>query len=137
MRILNFIGAFVVSFGIAMVGTAVVFTIFNWEMTKAAVYICMFIIIAICMVVYYNFKGNSEGCPKCGKKFAMKEISRKTVGSEATTMDVKQEIRNKKGEVTGTYTQTVPATRFIHDCVDECKYCGFRREVQRDTVYKD
>lgn len=137
MRIFDYIGAFLVSVMIAMIGSAVIFTVFDIEMTKTACYISMFIIVAICMVVYHNFKGNSEGCPKCGKKFAMKEISRKTVGSEATTMDVKQEIRNKKGEVTGTYTQTVPATRFIHDCVDECKYCGFRREVQRDTAYKD
>lgn len=80
---------------------------------------------------------DNTACPKCGKKFSMKEINRKIVAEYATTKDVEQKIRNKKGEVTGTYTQTVPATTYIFDCIDECKFCGHRREVQRSATYRD
>ena len=87
--------------------------------------------------LYYLFKGNAEACPKCGKSFAMKEISRKTVGSRATTMDIKREVKNNKGEVVRTYYEAVPATKYYYDCVDKCKFCGYRRDIQREATYRD
>ena len=39
MRILNSIGAFIASFGIAMVGSAVIFTVFDIEMTDTAIWL--------------------------------------------------------------------------------------------------
>lgn len=93
------------------------------------------VVVAIVIVVIL-LRGNATKCPKCGKAFAMQEIDRKTVSSFATTMDVEHDIRNKKGEKTGSYTQTVPATTYVHDCIDQCKYCGFQRQVRRDTTYK-
>lgn len=97
------------------------------------------IIAAIIVVVGLVIKNDVDNtaCPKCGKKFSMKEISRKTISSYATTMNVEQQIKNARGEVTGTYTQTVPATHYTYDCVDECKFCGFRRNVRREATYRD
>ena len=80
---------------------------------------------------------DNTACPKCGKKLSMKEISRKTTGSCATTMDVRREVKNSKGEVIRTYYEAVPATKYYYDCVDECKFCGHRRYVKREATYRD
>ncbi len=76
-------------------------------------------------------------CPRCGKAFSMKETSRKIISSYATTMKIQQQIKNASGEVVGTCKQTVPATRYLYDCVDECIFCGHRREVRRKAKYND
>ena len=83
------------------------------------------------------FKASDTKCQKCGKAFGMKEISRKNASSRATTVDVKREVKNSKGEVTRTYYESVPATQYFYDCVDECKFCGHRQEVQRQATYRD
>ena len=91
----------------------------------------------ISIIVTTLLKASDTKCPKCGKAFGMKEISRKTVGSRATTMDVERKVKNNKGEVIRTYTESVPATQYIYDCVDECKFCGHRQEVRREATYRD
>lgn len=82
-----------------------------------------------------SFVGTS--CPKCGKKRALVEISRKTVETYETTMDVEQDIRNEYGERKGSYVQSVPATKYIYECVDECKYCGYQTKVRRQETRRD
>ena len=79
------------------------------------------ILFVVVLFIGMGIKGaiDNTACPKCGKKLAMKEISRKTVGSRATTMDVERKVKNNKGEVIRTYTESVPATQYIYDCVDE------------------
>ena len=125
------------AFCAAYLATAALFIIFGWEMSSAALWTCIIILTILFTFLYYLFKGKAEACPKCGKSFAMKEISRKTVGSRATTMDVERKVKNNKGEVIRTYTESVPATQYIYDCVDECKFCGHRRDVQRQATYRD
>ena len=34
-------------------------------------------------------------------------------------------------------TEAVPATRYFYDCVDECKYCGYQRDVRRSTTERN
>ena len=94
---------------------------------------------AVIFIVGLCIKGaiDNTACPKCGKKLSMKEISRKTTGSYATTMDVRREVKNSKGEVIRTYYEAVPATKYYYDCVDECKFCGHRRDVKREITYRD
>lgn len=91
----------------------------------------------ISIVASTMLKASDTKCPKCGKAFGMKEISRKTVGRHATTVDVERKVKNSKGEVVRTYTEAVPATQYFYDCVDECKFCGHRRDVQRNETVRD
>ena len=97
------------------------------------------ILAAVIFIVGLCIKGaiDNTACPKCGKKLSMKEISRKTTGSYATTMDVRREVKNSKGEVIRTYYEAVPATKYYYDCVDECKFCGHRQEVRRQSTLRD
>ena len=106
----------------------------DWEV-NTLVFILGYVVIAIIITIL--MKGKASKCPKCGKTFGMKEISCKTVGSRATTMDVERKVKNNKGEVIRTYTESVPATQYIYDCVDECKFCGHRQEVRREATYRD
>ena len=97
------------------------------------------ILFVVVLFIGMSIKGaiDNTACPKCGKKLSMKEISRKTTGSYATTMDIRREVKNSKGEVIRTYYEAVPATKYYYDCVDECKFCGHRRDVKREATYRD
>lgn len=106
---------------------------FNW----GAIITTVLFVAIIFVILRIQISVDMTTCLKCGKKFAMQEVSRKTINSYATTIDVEQKIKNTRGEVTGTYTQTVPATRYIYACVDECKFCTHRREVTREATYRD
>jgi len=81
----------------------------------------------IALVIYLLI--DADTCPKCKKRFSMIEISRDLRYSQDITMDVEQEIKNNKGEITGKYNQAVPATLYVYDCIYKCKYCGFQKEV--------
>lgn len=94
-------------------------------------------IVAIGIALFVYIRGRLTKCPECGKKFAMIEISRKTVDSRSTTMDIERQVKDSKGNVIRTYLEAVPATKFYYDCVDECKYCGYRRRVSREATYRD
>lgn len=97
------------------------------------------ILFVVVLFVGMGIKGaiDNTACPKCGKKLSMKEISRKTVATYATTMDIERKVRNNRNEVVRTYTEAVPATRYIYQCVDECKFCGHRQEVRRQSTLRD
>lgn len=125
---LKCIGIFVVEFAIIGLGIA---------LDLGA--ICTGVLGAVVLIIALCIKGtiDNTACPKCGKKLAMKEISRKTVSSYATTVDVVRNVKNNKGEVIRTYTEAVPATRYTCDCVDECKFCGHRQNVRRDVTYRN
>ncbi len=81
-------------------------------------------------------RAQATRCPRCGKSFAMREVSRdpSPVSSYDTTTHVGLITRDLKGYVTGTDTRVVPAKAYIYNCVDECKVCGFQREEQRTQV---
>ena len=114
-------------------GIALLAAEFGWEVNTLLV-ILVYIVIAIIIVVL--MKGKASKCPKCGKTFGMEEISRRLVESRASTMDVERRVKNDKGEVIRRYTETVPATIYTYDCVDECKFCGHRQEVRREKKRK-
>ena len=63
----------------------------DWEV-NTMVFILGYVVIAIIITIL--MKGKASKCPKCGKTFGMKEISCKTVGSRATTMDVERKVKN-------------------------------------------
>ena len=118
---------------VILIGVSVLAGIQGWGFLPG------FIVIIILEVVVFSIYNaiRKSACPKCGKKFSMKEISRKEISSYATTMDVERKVTNNKGEVIRTYTEAVPATHYTYDCVDECKFCGFRRDVRREATYRD
>lgn len=78
-------------------------------------------------------------CPRCGRSFAVREVSRdQTPGSVYdTTTHVGLITRDLKGNVTGTDARVVPATAYVYNCVDECKFCGFQKEEQRTQVRRN
>lgn len=97
----------------------------------------LIVAVLIAIVLFFRWRAiRGTACPKCGKMFAMKEISRERASTSATTVDVERKVRDRNGKVIRTYTEAVPATRFVYDCVDECKYCGRRREVQREYTLR-
>lgn len=102
------------------------------------IFFAALIIFTIALIIFAILSwSEATKCPECGKRFAMREIERKAESSYATTKDIEQKIRNNKGEITGRYTQTVPATTYIYNCLDQCKYCGFQRYVNRSKTYRD
>lgn len=103
-------------------------------MTVVYVLIGICVLIGVCAIIYLI---HSTKCAECGKYFAMKEIERNLVSQFRTTVDVEQKVKDKNGNVTGTYTQAVPATVYVYDCVDRCKHCGFQRKVTRRITVRD
>ena len=101
----------------------------------------LLVIVIFIIVLNAVLRAEASKCPKCGKKSAMIEISRIETDSVRTTVDVNREknIKNSSGKTirTETYKEAVPATKYYYDCIDECKYCGYRREVQRSEVERD
>lgn len=129
----KFTWIFIIVFEAVLIGVCVIGALQDWGFWPT--FIVAIIGMAIVFLIF-NYIKNSA-CPKCGKKLSMREISRKTTGSYATTMDVKREVKNSKGEVVRTYYEAVPATKYYYDCVDECKFCGYRRDVKREATYRD
>ena len=102
-----------------------------------------YLIVAIVTITLYVAKkqiipndSNCEKCEKCGKAFSMHEISKKSIGSFETTMDVTRQVKNSTGETISTYEESVPATCYIYECIDECKYCGYQKIVKRNKTYR-
>lgn len=88
---------------------------------------------------YFTYKhACATRCPKCGKAFAMSEISRgqTPVTSYDTAAHMGLFTLDLKGNVTGTDARAVPATAYVYSCVDACRFCGFRKERQRTRVRK-
>ena len=96
------------------------------------------VLILIVVAVFYLIgkRAQATRCPRCGKPFAMHEVSRdpSPVSSYDTTTHVGLITRDLKGYVTGTDTRVVPANAYVYNCVDECMFCGFQREEQRTQV---
>lgn len=111
---------------------------FIWvSMPDEAQIACIIDFIIVYTLLLFLIKGIVERCPECHRLSAMKEISRCTIGEYPTTMDVKREVKNRKGEVVRTYYEAVPATRYVYECIDQCKWCGYRRKARRESTTRD
>ena len=107
---------------------------YDWDV-NTFLFILGYVVLAVIIVIVT--KSISEKCPKCGKGLAMKEISRKVAKTFETTMDVERQVKsNTTGKVIRTYTESVPATKFIYDCVDRCKFCGHTQNVKRENIVR-
>lgn len=93
---------------------------------------CMVIAIMVAMLIV-----RAGACPECRRAFAMKEISSHLIDEYRTTVDVQRTVKNGKGEVIRRYTEAVPATKCVYDCVDECRYCKYQRNVTRQQILQD
>ena len=117
-NVLIFLGSFA---GVTLpVLSAVILTIvFDLE-----VWVGMIIGVIIAIIIGGTFlaiKGIIDDltCPKCAQKFSMREISRETVATYATTIDVERTVRNNRNEIIRRYTEAVPATKYVYLCVEE------------------
>ena len=128
---------------IAIAGVGAVFTtfilieIFEIDILRNGEIACIVTLTIIYVYVFYLLIGYLMRCPKCRRLFAMHEVGRRLVREYASTMDVRREVRNRKGEVIRTYTEAVPATRHVYECIDTCKYCGYQRKVRREDQSRD
>jgi hypothetical protein len=125
---LTFVGAMVAVLAVIGIGLAL-----DLGAVGTGILVVVIFIVGLCIKCAID----NTACPQCGKKFAMKEISRQLVGSRATTMDVTRRVKNSKGEVIRTYTEAVLATLYTYDCIDECRFCGHRQEVRREKKERD
>ena len=119
------------------ISAMLLFEIADLNVSREASIACVVAFTIVYTFLLYLIKGIIERCPECRCLYAMKEIRRHTVGEHVTTVDVRREVRNRKGEVVRTYYEAVPATRYVYACIDECKYCGYRRNVQRELTCRD
>ncbi len=63
-------------------------------------------------------------CYSCKKWNAMKKISTKCIDEKPSVIYKKREIKNSKGEVLKTWTDSVPATIYYYQIHRKCKHCG-------------
>ena len=128
----KFMLIFIIVLYVVLIGVIVIGALQDWGFLPTFIVAIVGILIGF---LIFNFIKKSA-CPNCGKKFSMREISRKITDSYDTTMDVERQVKNNKGEVIRTYYEAVPATTYYYDCVDECKFCGYRRDVKRTATYR-
>lgn len=100
--------------------------------------VVVFVLILAFAAVRLDKRARATRCPSCGKAFAMRQISREEIPDsdyDTTTYEGLFEM-DLKGNVTASDALVVPATAHIYNCVDECRVCGFQKEVQRTQVYR-
>ena len=81
-------------------------------------------------------RAQATRCTRCGKLFAMREISRDSTPSSSydTTTTVDLFEMDLKGNYTSGGTLTAPATAHTYKCTDMCRFCGFKKERFRTQV---
>ncbi len=92
-----------------------------------------FVVGIVLLLVSYAFSVSPK-CPRCGKHFAAKEIERKLVSTRQTTRDVERTVKNRDYRVVGRYTEAVPATEYVYDCICQCSACGHKYTVQVSEI---
>ena len=130
------LASFYISLGIGF--GAILICLLGLELEAGATMIVFFVvsIIAFFIMLAINSSGVQTSCPKCGKNFAMVEKEDTVLRSFDSTMNVEQPIKDKEGNITGYYTQNVPSIVYVCDCIDECKFCGHQRHVERNKEYQ-
>ncbi len=119
----------------AIITSSVLFyiaTVAIWSLIAFVISVFLGIIAIIVWLII-----DSKTCPKCKKMFAMHQISKQVINKYPTTMDVKQEIRDKNGKYAGSYKQAVPATVYVFEIVRACKKCNCVRRATHQRVYRD
>ena len=81
--------------------------------------------------------GRASRCPHCRRHFAMREVGNEIVAKRSTTKEVERERRDEKGRVIGHYSERVPATCYIYDYTEECRFCGAHRKIRRGETYRN
>ena len=76
------------------------------------------------IVVFRIVHGFKTKCKKCGNMFAYQVYDHNIVDVSDTTITEEKDIRNKRGEKIGSYTQDVAATAYTTKQYLRCKYCG-------------
>lgn len=135
MKVWKFILIYLVLFG----GCALNVVIAIIYETEFADHIMPNIILVIIAVIIYTIldaihqDAENSKCYKCGKTFAMKEISRELVRTEEGSVAVRTYFTDRPG-----YSDSeVPATKYTYLCEEECKYCGNRREIHKSEIEKE
>lgn len=84
---------------------------------------CLVAIIIVALIIFY-FKGRKSQCPECKKLYAMKKAGQTLVNQQSISMNVRNDVRDRDGKVTGSYDQMIPGTRNVYECKYVCKHCG-------------
>lgn len=97
----------------------------------------IFAVAFVAAAVYFiGRRGQTTRCPKCGRAFAMGEVSRDKapVSTCDTTAHIGLFTLDLRGNITTADPHAVPATAYTYSCVDECRFCGFQKEEQRTQI---
>ena len=117
----------IISIAIVTVLVMIVSVIIEAEATPCLIIIGVYFVVSLLI----NGYGRSTSCPECKKAFALVEVKRDIAGSYRSSMDVERTVRDREGHVIRRYTEAVPATQYVYDCEDKCKYCGHVVNVTR------
>ena len=136
MKIILYLVFGVLLYCFSVIATAFLSVLFEWDMSvEASLFMALVIMIAI-IAVFRFIRGRCRSCPQCRQSNAMEEISHEIISSTDTFTTVDQPIKDKNnGKITGWYTQRVPATRYIIDYHEKCRFCGHERTVRRDETH--
>ena len=99
------------------------------------------LVAGICLLAWCAYSivkmahGGNKRCKNCGKWFADECVKSVSEGSYETTKTVSQDIRDRNGNRTGSYDQTVPATCYYGTNYWKCIYCGNKRKERYSNVY--
>lgn len=92
--------------------------------------------IVFIIIVFTIARGFRTKCKKCGKMFAYQVYDHNIVDVSDTTITEEKDIRNKRGEKIGSYTQDVAATAYTTKQYLRCKYCGHETTGYVVNTYK-
>lgn len=72
------------------------------------------------MRIYHDYRIR---CKECGKWFAVECVKKETKGSFGSSKKESMDIRNNRGEKTGSYDQVVPTTVYYGTLYMKCTNC--------------
>ena len=80
--------------------------------------------IPLIFILFHFFSYRMEHkCPKC-KKITLDKVASEETNRSYSTKKVKEEVKDKKGQVIGTIEREVPTTTITYLCTYHCSNCG-------------
>lgn len=113
-------------------GSVFLTALFEWDLSVKGMLLLAVALTVAVILIFRLIRGLRTACPQCRKLNAMEDIGREIISSTDTTETVDQPIKDKNnGKITGWYTQTVPAVKYVIDYHQKCRYCGHERTVRK------
>lgn len=122
-KLVMIITAFVYYVGAAIFIFVIIGREESFETYEGVLFVLSGVVVEI--IVFTIRKGLKTKCKKCGKAFAYQVYDHNIVDESDTTITEEKDIKNKRGEKIGSYTQDVAAITQTTKQYLRCKYCGY------------